>query len=81
MFRGKELEDPLPKVSYDTMKDKQIKNLLSEHNLSIVGDRDKLIARHRRYVLPLLYVAQHSPYAFLLITLHFQLGHALERQP
>lgn len=43
--------DPIPMVSYDTMKEKQIRALLEEQDLPINGDKATLIARHRKYVL------------------------------
>ncbi|THV07989.1 hypothetical protein K435DRAFT_833278 [Dendrothele bispora CBS 962.96] len=55
--KGKEVvssddEDlPLPKKSYGTLKDKAIKELLSEHNLPTTGDRNTLIARHQQWVI------------------------------
>ncbi|KAH8833916.1 hypothetical protein DL96DRAFT_1578830 [Flagelloscypha sp. PMI_526] len=44
-------QDPLPKVAYDTLKDKQLKERLSEHDLSIVGDRKTLVERHQQWVM------------------------------
>ncbi|KAJ6582840.1 hypothetical protein B0H10DRAFT_2097984 [Mycena sp. CBHHK59/15] len=41
----------LPKVSYDTLKDKQLKDKLLEHNLSTAGDRSLLILRHQRWTI------------------------------
>ncbi|KAI0261065.1 hypothetical protein BC834DRAFT_830780 [Gloeopeniophorella convolvens] len=41
---------PLPKASYTVLKDKQIRDLLSAHDLATVGDRAQLIARHERWV-------------------------------
>ncbi|KAF9072866.1 hypothetical protein BDP27DRAFT_1417643 [Rhodocollybia butyracea] len=42
---------PLPKKSYDTLKDKAIKELLQEHDLPITGDRKTLVVRHQRWVI------------------------------
>ncbi|KIY66055.1 hypothetical protein CYLTODRAFT_491794 [Cylindrobasidium torrendii FP15055 ss-10] len=42
---------PLPKVSYDTLKDRQIKELLSEQGLPTTGDRQLLIKRHQQWVI------------------------------
>lgn len=51
-FRGRaddaELDDPLPKVSYQTLKEKAIKQLLTEHKLVTTGDRAACVARHKR---------------------------------
>ncbi|KAJ8592629.1 hypothetical protein M405DRAFT_732940 [Rhizopogon salebrosus TDB-379] len=41
----------IPKVSYDVLKDKQLKDLLQTHTLSTHGDRKTWIARHRRWVM------------------------------
>ncbi|EIN08006.1 hypothetical protein PUNSTDRAFT_69405 [Punctularia strigosozonata HHB-11173 SS5] len=46
-----ELEDRLPKQSYDMLNDKQVRHLLQEHDLSTIGDRKTLIARHKRWVI------------------------------
>jgi E3 ubiquitin-protein ligase RAD18 len=45
-----ELDTPLPKASYAVLKDRQIRDLLSENDLSTAGDRSQLIARHERSV-------------------------------
>ena len=42
---------PLPKASYTVLKDKQIRDLLAAHDLSITGDRSQLISRHERLAL------------------------------
>lgn len=42
-------EYPLPKPNYDTLKDKQIKDMLAEQQLPTTGDRSAWIARHQRY--------------------------------
>ncbi|KAE9395817.1 hypothetical protein BT96DRAFT_1042907 [Gymnopus androsaceus JB14] len=47
---SEEKDDPLPKKSYDTLRDKAIKALLQEHDLSTTGSRQMLIARHQRWV-------------------------------
>ncbi|KAJ2925213.1 hypothetical protein H1R20_g11894, partial [Candolleomyces eurysporus] len=44
-------ESPLPKVSYATLKERQIKELLQEHNLPVTGDRNQLEQRHQRWVM------------------------------
>ncbi|KAF9049216.1 hypothetical protein BDZ89DRAFT_941014 [Hymenopellis radicata] len=44
-------DTPLPKVSYDTLKDKQIKDLLVKQGLSVIGDRQQLINRYQRWVI------------------------------
>ena len=43
-------ESPLPKVSYATLKERQIKELLQEHGLPITGDRNQLEQRHQKYI-------------------------------
>ncbi|KAF8479122.1 hypothetical protein DFH94DRAFT_40849 [Russula ochroleuca] len=45
-----EPDTPLPKASYTVLKDRQIRDLLAAHDLSTVGDRAQLIARHERWV-------------------------------
>ncbi|KAJ3820879.1 hypothetical protein F5878DRAFT_618567 [Lentinula raphanica] len=45
-----ETDYPLPSKSYDTLKDKQVRELLSEHDLPTTGDRKTIIARHQRWV-------------------------------
>ncbi|KAK0210223.1 hypothetical protein DFS33DRAFT_270245 [Desarmillaria ectypa] len=54
--RGKERslsveDEALPKVSYDTLKDKQIKNLLHDQGLSTSGDRALCITRYQKWVM------------------------------
>ncbi|KAK0185881.1 hypothetical protein F5146DRAFT_936616 [Armillaria mellea] len=44
-------DEALPKVSYDTLKDKQIKQLLQDQNLPTSGDRALWITRHQRWVM------------------------------
>ncbi|KAF8919257.1 hypothetical protein CPB85DRAFT_1172246, partial [Mucidula mucida] len=44
-------DSPLPKVSYDTLKDKQLKDLLVKQGLSVIGDRQQLINRYQRWVI------------------------------
>ncbi|KAH0830313.1 hypothetical protein J3R83DRAFT_1682 [Lanmaoa asiatica] len=41
----------LPKVSYDVLKDKALRELLSSQHLPVNGDRNTRIARHRRWVM------------------------------
>ena len=52
--RGKHNEDdnaaPLPKVSYDTLKDKKIRELLAEEKLPTTGDRATCVERHKKCV-------------------------------
>jgi hypothetical protein len=43
--------DPLPKVAYATLKDRQLKELLSTYDLSSTGGRESCIRRHERYAL------------------------------
>jgi E3 ubiquitin-protein ligase RAD18 len=55
MLHYREIDDVeserLPKVSYGTLKDKKLKEMLAEHNLATHGDRNLLIQRHQRSVL------------------------------
>ncbi|KAF8191431.1 hypothetical protein K438DRAFT_1830497 [Mycena galopus ATCC 62051] len=44
-------EDRLPKVSYDTLKDRQLKEKLTDLGLSTVGDRAAWIARHKQWTM------------------------------
>lgn len=41
---------PLPKASYATLKDKQLKDLLREYGLPVTGDRTAWEQRHQQYV-------------------------------
>ena len=41
---------PIPKASYSVLKDKQIRDLLTTHELSTAGDRSQIISRHERSV-------------------------------
>ncbi|KAG7453048.1 uncharacterized protein BT62DRAFT_44099 [Guyanagaster necrorhizus] len=43
--------EALPKVSYDTLKDKQIKQLLQDQGLATLGNRALCIARHQKWVM------------------------------
>ncbi|KAF7359252.1 DNA repair protein [Mycena sanguinolenta] len=49
--RGTSEEDHLPKVSYDTLKDKQLRDKLTGLGLSTSGERPALIARHQRWTM------------------------------
>ncbi|KAJ6500582.1 hypothetical protein C8R45DRAFT_820007 [Mycena sanguinolenta] len=49
--RGTSEEDHLPKVSYDTLKDRQLRDKLAGLGLSTSGERPALIARHQRWTL------------------------------
>jgi hypothetical protein len=40
--------EPLPKASYATLKDKQLKDMLLEHKLPVTGERSVWNARHQR---------------------------------
>ena len=40
----------LPKLNYHTMKEKQIRELLSQAELSTSGDKNALMARHQQYI-------------------------------
>ncbi|KAF6758568.1 hypothetical protein DFP72DRAFT_176318 [Ephemerocybe angulata] len=44
-------ESPLPKVLYATLKDRKLKDLLAEHNLSVLGERSTLEQRHQKWVM------------------------------
>ncbi|KAJ7118772.1 hypothetical protein C8R44DRAFT_789233 [Mycena epipterygia] len=44
-------DDRLPKVSYDTLKEKQLRDKLSEHGLLTTGDRASLTKRHQRWTM------------------------------
>lgn len=44
------LGEPLPRLAYDTLKLKRLRELLEEHNLSTAGDRPVLAARHAQWV-------------------------------
>lgn len=41
----------LPKASYATLKDKQLKEILLEHSLPTTGDRSVWIQRHQQCVV------------------------------
>jgi E3 ubiquitin-protein ligase RAD18 len=41
---------PLPKASYGTLKDKQLKDMLREYGLPVTGDRSMWEQRHQQYV-------------------------------
>ena len=41
---------PLPKASYGTLKDKQLKDLLREYGLPVTGDRTAWEQRHQQCV-------------------------------
>ncbi|KAL0947506.1 hypothetical protein HGRIS_013606 [Hohenbuehelia grisea] len=41
----------LPKAAYGTLKDKQLKAMLVEHELPTTGDRNTWIARHEQWVM------------------------------
>ncbi|KAF8894717.1 hypothetical protein BD779DRAFT_859472 [Infundibulicybe gibba] len=52
--KGKANDDdafPLPKASYGTLKDKKIREMLSEHGLPTHGERSACIQRHQRWVI------------------------------
>ncbi|KAK0442972.1 hypothetical protein EV421DRAFT_1710525 [Armillaria borealis] len=44
-------DEALPKVSYDTLRDKQIKGLLQDQGLPTSGDRALWITRHQKWVM------------------------------
>ncbi|KAJ4488566.1 hypothetical protein J3R30DRAFT_3794053 [Lentinula aciculospora] len=48
---SEEMELLLPTKSYDTLKDKVVRELLREHGLPTTGDRKTMIARHQRWVI------------------------------
>ena len=41
---------PLPKASYGTLKDRQLKDMLREYGLPVTGDRSIWEQRHQQYV-------------------------------
>ncbi|TCD70580.1 E3 ubiquitin-protein ligase rad18 [Steccherinum ochraceum] len=43
--------EPLPKVSYGTLKPKRLKEMLQELDLPSTGERDVLQARHQRWII------------------------------
>ena len=43
-------EYPLPLASYTTLKDRQLKDMLTEQGLSVIGNRTIWEQRHQRYV-------------------------------
>lgn len=49
--KGTRFTKPLPKVAYHVVKDKQLKKLLSDNNLSIGGTRKERIKRHKEFVM------------------------------
>ncbi|KAJ3877139.1 hypothetical protein F5051DRAFT_504103 [Lentinula edodes] len=46
-----DMDDSLPTKSYDTLRDKAIRDLLHEHDLLTTGDRKTIVARHQRWVI------------------------------
>jgi len=47
--RAPEDEDEyIPTVTYHTMKDKQLRDVLSQYQLITTGDRNAMIARHTK---------------------------------
>ncbi|KAJ3890354.1 hypothetical protein GG344DRAFT_88913 [Lentinula edodes] len=46
-----DVDDSLPTKSYDTLRDKAIRDLLHEHDLLTTGDRKTIVARHQRWVI------------------------------
>ncbi|KAF5330398.1 hypothetical protein D9619_005602 [Psilocybe cf. subviscida] len=44
-------EYPLPLASYNTLKDRQLKDMLSEHGLPLTGDRSTWEQRHQHWVI------------------------------
>ncbi|KAJ7632106.1 hypothetical protein FB45DRAFT_911472 [Roridomyces roridus] len=44
-------QDPLPKVAYDTLKEKQLRDKLTEHGLSTSGTHAQMVARHQQWTL------------------------------
>ena len=43
--------EALPKVSYDTVKLKRLKEMLQEFDLPVAGEKDALVYRHERCVI------------------------------
>lgn len=55
--RAAELDEhtePLPKVAYDTVTQKRIREILTEYELSTAGDKNTLAARHSQCVASML---------------------------
>ncbi|KAF7791289.1 hypothetical protein EIP86_002303 [Pleurotus ostreatoroseus] len=48
---SEDFSEPLPKVSYDTLSAKRVKEMLQEHGLSTHGDKSAMVARHQRWVI------------------------------
>ncbi|GJE87930.1 RING-finger-containing E3 ubiquitin ligase [Phanerochaete sordida] len=51
--RGHPLEEqaePLPKIAYDTVTQKRLRDVLEEYGLAATGDRQTMAARHARFV-------------------------------
>jgi E3 ubiquitin-protein ligase RAD18 len=46
--------EPLPKVAYDTISQKRLREILEEQELPATGDRPAMVARHARYVVSTL---------------------------
>ncbi|KAG5354247.1 hypothetical protein C0989_003760 [Termitomyces sp. Mn162] len=44
-------EHPLPKASYNTLKDKQLKEMLIRYGLPTTGDRNQWIQRHQHWII------------------------------
>jgi len=52
-MKGRDSDDehPLPIQTYATLKDRQLKEMLQEHDLPVTGNRSNWEQRHQRYVL------------------------------
>lgn len=51
MRRAAEEElEPLPKVAYDTISQKRLREILDEQGLATAGDKAAMVARHSRSV-------------------------------
>lgn len=52
-MKGRDSDDehPLPIQTYATLKDRQLKEMLQEHDLPVTGNRSKWEQRHQRYAL------------------------------
>lgn len=51
---------PLPKLVYTLLSEKQMRQRLKDIGLSVQGDKQALVNRHRRYVLALRLIILYS---------------------
>lgn len=62
-------EHPLPITSYNTLKDRQLKDILAEQGLSVLGSRTIWEQRHQRYVVISAPLAARACHDMLLMSL------------